>query len=157
MQLNFDVDEAKARFGHDGVICLPNVLSAEVLALAQECYEWTLAHPGPSAGSVLLGTPGTFYQAQANPAAFESYYKLIHETSIPDITRLLFSGEDGDGVHRCADDRDRCDCGPRRSLSLTRWALELRVSVRSPASAVLVLWSQFEDARQRHHRRDRLE
>ena len=52
MQLNFDVDEAKARFGHDGVICLPNVLSAEVLALAQECYEWTLAHPGPSAGSV---------------------------------------------------------------------------------------------------------
>ena len=72
MQLNFDVDEAKARFGHDGVICLPNVLSAEVLALAQECYEWTLAHPGPSAGAVLLGTPGTFYQDQANPAAFES-------------------------------------------------------------------------------------
>ena len=72
MRLNFDVDEAKARFGHDGVLCLPNVLSAEVLALAQECYEWTLAHPGPSAGSVLLGTPGTFYQDQANPAAFES-------------------------------------------------------------------------------------
>ena len=93
MQLNFDVAEAKARFHHDGVICLPNVLSSEVLACAQECYEWTFAHPGPSAGSVLLGTQGTFYQDQANPAAFEHYHQLIHETSIPDITRLLFSGE----------------------------------------------------------------
>ena len=91
MQLNFDVAEAKARFHHDGVICLPNVLSSEVLACAQECYEWTFAHPGPSAGSVLLGTQGTFYQDQANPAAFEHYHQLIHETSIPDITRLLFS------------------------------------------------------------------
>ena len=93
MQLNFDVNEAKARFQHDGAIYLPDMLSTEGMTLVHECYEWTLSHPGPSAGSVLLGTPGTFYQDQANPAAFESYHNLIHATLIPDIVSLLFSGE----------------------------------------------------------------
>ena len=63
----------RARFLADGAILMPRVLDRRPLALAEACFEWTLAHPGPGAGPVLIGTPGTFYQDQANPDAFPAY------------------------------------------------------------------------------------
>ena len=93
MQFNFDTAQMRARFHDDGVVFLPGVLDARALSLAQQCFEWTLANPGPGAGPVLLGTPGTFYQDQANPDSFPAYRTLLRETVVADIAAQLFGCE----------------------------------------------------------------
>ena len=93
MQFDFDPAELRARFREDGVVFLPGVLDARAMALAQACFEWTLSHPGPGAGPVLLGTPGTFYQDQANPDSFPAYRELLRETVVADLCAQLFGCE----------------------------------------------------------------
>lgn len=89
-----DATEIRTRFREDGVVFLPGVLDAPTLALAEECFNWTLTHPGPGAGPVLLGTPGTFYQDQANPDCFPAYAKLLRETVVADLAAMLFGCQD---------------------------------------------------------------
>ena len=83
----------RERFLEDGAVFIPGALDSRCLELAQACFDWTLEHPGPGAGAVLAGTPGTFYQDQANPDSFPAYRELLFETSIPDIAALLFACE----------------------------------------------------------------
>jgi hypothetical protein len=82
------------QFREDGVVHLPGVLDERTLELARAAFEWTLSHPGPGAGPVLLGTPGTFYQDQANPDSFPAYRQLLLETGIADLVADLFGGTD---------------------------------------------------------------
>ena len=88
------MNDLQQQFHDDGVIHLPGVLDGATLALATAAFTWTLAHPGPGAGAVLPGTPGTFYQDQANPDAFPAYQHLLRETCIPDLITDLFGGRD---------------------------------------------------------------
>ncbi|MBK6659989.1 MAG: phytanoyl-CoA dioxygenase family protein [Proteobacteria bacterium] len=90
MAPNLDVSELRTRFQEDGVVFLPGVLDARALELAAECYEWTLNHPGPGAGPVLLGTPGTFYQDQANPDSYPAYRRFLREAPLADVAAALF-------------------------------------------------------------------
>lgn len=83
----------RERFLEDGAVFISGALDSRCLELAQACFDWTLEHPGPGAGAVLAGTPGTFYQDQANPDSFPTYRELLCETSIPDIAALLFACE----------------------------------------------------------------
>lgn len=92
MPLGFDCADAPEQFRREGVAFLPQVLDRETLRLAESCFRWTLEHPG--AGAVLLGTPGTFYQDQANPDAFPAYRELLTCTTIPDLAAALFDGAD---------------------------------------------------------------
>jgi hypothetical protein len=69
----------------DGVGCIPQALDAATLQIAETCCARTLRHPGPGAGAVLTGTPGTFYQDQANPDAFPAYRRLLCATEIADF------------------------------------------------------------------------
>jgi hypothetical protein len=87
---NFDTDALRARFQADGAVHLPGVLDPGTLNLAERCFYWTLEHPGPGAGAVLAGTPGTFYQDQANPDAFPAYRELLCDSVLPDIAAALF-------------------------------------------------------------------
>lgn len=90
MAPSFDVSALRTRFQEDGVVFLPGVLDARSLELASACYEWTLKHPGPGAGPVLLGTPGTFYQDQANPDSYATYRQFLRETPLADVAASLF-------------------------------------------------------------------
>ena len=94
MPLNFDISAMRRRFQEDGVVFLPGVLDAAALELACGCFEWTLAHPGPGAGPVLLGTPGTFYQDQANPDSYPAYRRFLRESVLADVAAELFGCED---------------------------------------------------------------
>ena len=80
----------RKNFEAAGVVCVPGVLSTHALKLAQAAFEWTLHHPGPGAGAVLAGTPGVFYQDQANPEAFPAYRTLLIYTVLPDLAAALF-------------------------------------------------------------------
>jgi len=84
------VAEWQRKFREDGALVIRNALSPPTLALAAQSFEWTLAHPGPGAGAVLLGTPGTFYQDQANPDAFPAYRQLLCDTSLADLPAAIF-------------------------------------------------------------------
>jgi len=84
------MNELQAQFRRDGVVFIENALDRNTLKLAEEAFQWTYHHPGPGAGAVLLGTPGTFYQDQANPDCFEAYRTLLRDTCIPDIAAGLF-------------------------------------------------------------------
>lgn len=84
------MNELQAQFRRDGVVFIENALDRNTLKLAEAAFQWTYHHPGPGAGAVLLGTPGTFYQDQANPDCFEAYRTLLRDTCIPDIAAGLF-------------------------------------------------------------------
>jgi len=87
------IDTLRRQFRDDGVVFIEQALDTRVLNIAEACFDWTLANPGPGAGPVLLGTPGTFYQDQANPDSFPAYATLLLETSIADIAAGLFGSE----------------------------------------------------------------
>lgn len=85
------MNELQAQFLRDGVVFIPNALDRHTLKLAEEAFQWTYTHPGPGAGAVLQGVPGTIYQDQANPDCFPAYRELLLNTCIPDIAIGLFS------------------------------------------------------------------
>ncbi len=87
------MNDLRAQFRRDGVVFIENALDRTTLKLAEEAFQWTFNNPGPGAGAVLLGTPGTFYQDQANPDSFHAYRTLLQDTCIPDIAAGLFTGE----------------------------------------------------------------
>ncbi len=93
MVLDFDFDRLRAQYYEDGAVFIPDALDTRTLALAEACFYWTLNHPGPGAGPVLAGTPGTFYQDQANPDSFPAYRELLCETTVADIAAALFGCE----------------------------------------------------------------
>lgn len=78
------------RYRLDGVVCLPDALSAATLSLAQEAYEWSLSHPGPGAAELPSKGSGTFYQDLANPAALTHYRTLLGEPEFGDIVARLW-------------------------------------------------------------------
>ena len=94
MDVNSDSAALRSQFHEDGVVFIAGALDGRTLELAETCFYWTLEHPGPGAGAVLPGTPGTFYQDQANPDAFPAYRELLCNTGIPDIASSLFGCDD---------------------------------------------------------------
>ena len=83
----------RARYQADGVVCVPGVLDQRALEVAARTFEWALAHPGPGAGAVMTGTPGTFYQDQANPDAFPAWRDLLENSALADLAASLFGSD----------------------------------------------------------------
>src|SRR5215467_12314876 len=87
------MNDLQARFRHDGVVFLRAALDTRAVALAEEAFAWSLAHPGPAARAVLAGVPGEFYQDHANPASFPAYRALVCDTCITDLVAGIMGSE----------------------------------------------------------------
>lgn len=83
------VEAPRAAFLRDGVVLLRGALDAGALALAEQAFAWSLAHPGPGARPVLQGLPGAFYQDHANPAAWPVYRPLLCDAGLGALVAAL--------------------------------------------------------------------
>jgi ectoine hydroxylase-related dioxygenase (phytanoyl-CoA dioxygenase family) len=84
---------ARAAFARDGVVCLRGLLGERDLAEALAAYEWSLAHPSPSA-NVYAGGEGRFYQDLANRQAQPVYRELVQATPAADALAALWGAPD---------------------------------------------------------------
>ena len=84
------MNELQSQFHKDGVVFIQGALDRNTLKLAEAAFDWTFNNPGPGAGDLLIGTPGTFYQDQANPDCFDAYHELLQDTCIPDLVAGLW-------------------------------------------------------------------
>jgi ectoine hydroxylase-related dioxygenase (phytanoyl-CoA dioxygenase family) len=87
--------ELRKSFHDDGVVYLPRALDAEALALAEQAYAWSLAHPSAAAAKFpQRGSSATFYQDLANPRALPAYRRLIEESPAADLVAALWGAPD---------------------------------------------------------------
>ncbi len=78
-------------FRENGVVYIENALDPKSMAMAEEAYQWSLAHPSPgSANFVTRDSAATFYQDLANPQALAPYRKLLEESPAADISAKLW-------------------------------------------------------------------
>ena len=91
--LNAIDDALRETFRRDGVVCLPGLLNARALAEARAAYDWSLAHPSPSANTY-AGGDGRFYQDLANRQAQPVYRDLVHATPAADAVASLWGAAD---------------------------------------------------------------
>ena len=82
-------------FRKNGVVYIANALDPKSMAMAQEAYNWSLAHPSPGSGNfVTKDSPATFYQDLANSQALAPYRKLLEESPAADIAAQLWGTPD---------------------------------------------------------------
>ncbi len=88
-------DEQRKRFREDGVVHVPRALDAGALALAEQAYAWSLAHPSVAAAKFPhRASSATFYQDLANPRALPAYRRLLEESPAADVVAALWSAPD---------------------------------------------------------------
>lgn len=83
-----------ARLRDDGVVFLPQALDARTLALAERAFEWSLAHPSPSAHQFYRHEEGRFYHDLCHPEAAAAYRELLTATPVPDLVAALWKHPD---------------------------------------------------------------
>ena len=92
--------ELREQYRNDGVVFLKDALDVNSMRLAQEAYEWSLAHPSPAATTIAQNTPGKFYQDLANPKALPAYERLLAESpAADDSVRKLLQLLEVEGQH----------------------------------------------------------
>jgi ectoine hydroxylase-related dioxygenase (phytanoyl-CoA dioxygenase family) len=87
----------KTQFLADGVVCIRGALDLSSLQLAEEAYNWSMAHPTThhkveEGGAAKSG--GRFYQDFFNPNAMEHYRQMLLESSIADVLARVWGSPD---------------------------------------------------------------
>ena len=85
--------EIIAAYRRDGAIHLPQVLNAEMLSLAEQCFNWSVQHPTPSACQFYDNEKSNFYQDLCHPQAAHTYRQLFEESSIADLVAQFWNEE----------------------------------------------------------------
>jgi ectoine hydroxylase-related dioxygenase (phytanoyl-CoA dioxygenase family) len=85
-------DAARASYARDGVACVRGLFDAAQLAALRAAYEWSLAHPSPSAN--VYSGEGRFYQDLANRAAQPVYRDVVGATPACDAVAALWGARD---------------------------------------------------------------
>ncbi len=91
-----DINTLRKSFVADGVICVRAALDAESMRMAEDAYNWSLAHPGPLA-SQFQGTPqapSKFYQDLLNPNAPGAYRPMLEASRAADVVAELWNSPD---------------------------------------------------------------
>ena len=89
-----EIDEAvRGDFARDGVVCVRRLFDAQQLDALRAAYEWSLAHPSPSA-NVYAGGDGRFYQDLANRKAQPAYRDVVATTPATDVVAALWGAPD---------------------------------------------------------------
>lgn len=90
----FELQGLSEKYQRDGVVVLPQALSKETMQLARQCYEWSLQNPTAAAVDLLGSAEGHFYQDLSNPAAFETYDKLLKQPELAALISSLWGSPD---------------------------------------------------------------
>jgi ectoine hydroxylase-related dioxygenase (phytanoyl-CoA dioxygenase family) len=83
-----------ARLRDEGVVYLPQALDPETLAAAAKLFEWSVAHPTPSACHFYETGTGTFYQDLCHPDAALAYREVLSSSPIADLIAGLWGKPD---------------------------------------------------------------
>jgi ectoine hydroxylase-related dioxygenase (phytanoyl-CoA dioxygenase family) len=91
-----DYAQLREAYAADGVVMLRGALDPEVLDLAEEAFNWSVAHPGPGASSPFEGIEGQFYQDLCNPAAptHPLYQRLLEVSPLAEIVSGIWGSEE---------------------------------------------------------------
>lgn len=92
---NSDYALLRKKFHADGVVFMEKALDSRSLAMAEEAYQWSLAHPSAAAANFPQKDSGAvFYQDLANPAAFPAYRELLEKSPAADLAGDLWGAPD---------------------------------------------------------------
>jgi ectoine hydroxylase-related dioxygenase (phytanoyl-CoA dioxygenase family) len=86
----------RKQFRSDGVVCIRSALNRDSMTMAEDSYNWSLAHPGPYA-SQFQGTPDSpdkFYQDLLNGKVLTGYRRLLEASNAADIVADLWDSPD---------------------------------------------------------------
>lgn len=89
-----DIGDLRETYARDGVVFLPQALSAADLADCQAAYDWSLAHPGPGASRIPQTTDSVFYQDLYNPDCLVGYRTMLQRSPIPSMVAELWGSPD---------------------------------------------------------------
>src|ERR1700693_3107056 len=86
-----DFTSYREAFRTNGVVCLKDAIDPASLRMAEEAYNWSLAHPGAGASSFSQPDSfATFYQDLANPNAIGAYRRMLEESPAADVAAALW-------------------------------------------------------------------
>ena len=90
-----DLRDLKRDFQTAGVVKLPGLLSADSLAAARRCYDWSLGNPGPNgAGSRFMASAqADNFEDKANPDAPSVYADWLRSAPLADASRALWDSK----------------------------------------------------------------
>lgn len=90
MAITLDLKREYETFQRDGVVLLKGLLDREMLRKCEECFTWTLEHPGPLAHYTYKDTDHQHHVDNFNPAAIPMYHDLVSEPIFADtLTQVL--------------------------------------------------------------------
>jgi ectoine hydroxylase-related dioxygenase (phytanoyl-CoA dioxygenase family) len=88
-------DGMRKEFSDSGVVFIKSALDADSMRMAEEAYNWSLAHPSPGAANFPhKDSAAIFYQDLANPKALPAYRAMLEDSPIADIAAELWDAPD---------------------------------------------------------------
>ena len=85
-------EQQKTDFENDGIVKLANAIDDKLLAKLIECFEWSIANPGP----IAVGKPegeNIHFVDNGNPKAYKMYGDLVLESNFGAIAAELWDSE----------------------------------------------------------------
>ena len=85
-------EQQKLDFEQNGIVKLQNVIDETLMHKLNQCFEWSLANPGPIASGNPSGENINFVD-NANPKAYQMYGDLVLESNFGAIASELWGSE----------------------------------------------------------------
>src|SRR5260370_8256086 len=88
-------DGLRKEFRDNGVVFIGGALDRDTMRMAEDAYNWSLAHPSPGAANFKgKDSAAIFYQDLANPNALPAYRSMLEKSPIADLAADLWNAPD---------------------------------------------------------------